>query len=189
MTNTVSDKKLIDDYFKGDDEAFDLLVKRHLPSVFTFAFSYVGSQDVAEDVTQDAFIKAWHNLKKFDTGKNFKTWIFSITKNSALDFLKKRRDIPFSVFDNEDGENILAQTIPDGNPLLYDAFDKKTMLGALKEAIFTLKTSYQSVLNSHYFDKLTFAQIALSSGEPLNTVKSRHRRALGILREQLSSVQ
>jgi ABC-type antimicrobial peptide transport system permease subunit len=64
----------------GDDTAFNELVQRHVQSVYTFCLRYTGSKE-------DAFVKAWRNLKKFDTKKSFRTWLFTIAKNSATGLL------------------------------------------------------------------------------------------------------
>ncbi len=77
-------------FLKGDGDSFAALVDRHMPMVYKFTYRYVGNADAANDIVQDVFIKVWKNIKKFDHGKNFKTWLLTIAKNTALDAIKKK---------------------------------------------------------------------------------------------------
>src|SRR3989338_146778 len=99
MNEDRSDQQLIADYLTGDEKSLKILYGRYLKPIYSFVYRYVGGGQDVEDVTQDAFVKVWRNLKKFDQNKSFKTWIFSIAKNTAIDFLKKKKAIPFSEFD------------------------------------------------------------------------------------------
>ncbi|MBI4159946.1 sigma-70 family RNA polymerase sigma factor [Candidatus Wolfebacteria bacterium] len=71
--------------------SLELLIRRYLKPIYGFTYRYVGAGQDTEDVTQETFVKVWRNLKKFDQNKSFKTWIFSIAKNTAIDFLKKKK--------------------------------------------------------------------------------------------------
>jgi RNA polymerase sigma-70 factor (ECF subfamily) len=130
-------------------------------------------------------VKVWRNLKKFDQQKSFKTWIFSIAKNTALDFLKKKKAIPFSEFENEEGENIITETLVDPSPLPQELLEKADMAQMLNVAIEKLSPKYRMVLFLRYNDHFTFREIAEIFGESLNTIKSRHQRAILILRKML----
>ena len=68
-------------------------------------YKNVGNQSEAEDITQEVFVKIWKNIKKFDQNRSFKPWIFQIAKNTSIDFLRKKKSIPFSKFENEEGGN------------------------------------------------------------------------------------
>ena len=84
-----TDDELVLRALKGDDEALRLLVERYLKQVYRFVFHYLPSSEDAEDVTQEVFVKVWKHLRKFHRDQNFKTWVFTIAKNTALDFLKQ----------------------------------------------------------------------------------------------------
>jgi RNA polymerase sigma-70 factor (ECF subfamily) len=180
-----SDQQLVSDYLSGDEKSLEVLFGRYLKPIYSFTYRYVGGGQDAEDVTQEAFVKAWRNLKKFDQQKSFKTWIFSIAKNTALDFLKKKKAIPFSEFENEDGENALTETLADPSPLPQELLEKADIVKILNAAIEKLSPKYRMVLFLRYNDHFTFREIAEILGESIDTIKSRHRRVLTMLRKLL----
>ncbi|MCX6789783.1 MAG: sigma-70 family RNA polymerase sigma factor, partial [Candidatus Gribaldobacteria bacterium] len=92
----LSDNEIVKRHLKGDEEALEFLVRRYLKPIYSFVCRNVGDADVAEDITQETFVKMWKNLKKFDQQKNFKSWLFTIAKNSSIDFLRKKKVTPLS---------------------------------------------------------------------------------------------
>ena len=188
-----SDSQLITDYLAGDEKSLEALFGRYLKPIYRFAYRYVGGGQDAEDVTQEVFVKVWKHLERFDQSKSFKTWIFSIAKNTAIDFLKKSRSasggkkaIPFSEFENENGENIITETLADPSPLPHELLEKAGVAQMLNSAMEKLSPKYRMVLFLRYNDHFNFREIAESLGEPLHTITSRHRRALVILKNLLS---
>ena len=178
MNKNPLEKQLITDYLDGNQEALEILIRQYLKPIYSFISRYVGSGQEAEDITQEVFVRVWRNLKKFDQNKSFKTWIFSVAKNASLDFLKKKKAIPFSEFDTEEGENRLTDTLADPSPLPLELLEKAGMAKILNVAMEKLSPQYRMVLFLRYNDHFNFREIAESLGESLNTVKSRHRRAL-----------
>lgn len=181
------DRQLIANYLKGDRESLELLVRRYLKPLHRFVRSYAHDDVSAEDITQEAFVKMWRNIKKFDPHRSFKAWMFTIAKHTALDAIKKKKAVPFSRFENEAGENVLMETIADPTTGPHEHALRRAEAQALQGAIGTLSTKYRAVLSSYYHDHLNFREIAYVSGESLNTVKSRHRRGLLLLHKLLSS--
>ncbi len=180
-----SDEQLIFNYLKGDEKSLEILIQRYLKPVYTFIYRHINNVHEAEDITQEVFVRMWRNIKKFDQQKSFKTWIFSIAKNAAIDFLRKKKIIPFSEFENEDDGNALVETLVDSSPLPNEILEKKNVEEMLTNAIEKLSPKYRMVIFLRYNDHFTFREIADSLGESLNTVKSRHRRALAWLKKLL----
>jgi len=192
----ISDQKLISLYLAGDEKSLEILFNCYLKMIYSFIYRYVGDQEAAEDVAQEVFVKVWKNLKKFNPQKNrfanfklrrqknFKTWLFKIAKNASIDFLRKKKIIPFSSFDNEDG-NALTDTLADPAPLPDALLERQDLANLLTRALAKISFKYRAVLLLRYNDHFTFREIAESLGEPLNTIKSRHRRALIILKKSL----
>ena len=176
---------LIEDYFNGDPRAFEALICLYLTPIYNLVYRYAGDAASAEDITQEVFVKVWKNLKRFDRGKSFKTWAFAIAKNTAFDFLKKKKAIPFSSFDTDAGENVIIDTLADPAFLPPELFARKELAQILERALLTLAPKYREVLLLRYFEHFTFQEIADILKEPLDTVKSRSRRALIILRKSL----
>jgi len=181
-----SDQQLVADYLSGDEQSLKFLVERYLRPIYGFTYRFVNGAQDAEDVTQDIFVKVWRHIKQFDQEKSFKTWIFSIAKNAAIDFLKKKKTIPFSEFENEDGENTIMENLVDSSPLPSELLERSDLKEMLAKAMEKLSPKYRMVLFLRYNDHFTFREIAESLGEPLHTVKSRHRRALIMLKKFLT---
>ena len=180
-----SDNQLIADYFEGDEKSLEVLIKLYLKSIYSFVYRYIGNSQDAEDITQEVFLKTWRNLKRFDQNRSFKTWIFSIAKNTCIDTLKKKKTIPFSEFEDGEGRNMLLETFVDATPLPNELFEQADITKILTSAIEKLLPKYRMVLFLRYNDHFTFREIAEVSGESLHTVKSRYRRALIQLKKLL----
>ena len=180
-----SDEQLIRDYLQGDERSLELLIQSYLKPIYSFVYRYVGDTHDADDVTQDVFVKVWRNLKKFDQQKSFKTWIFAIAKNTAFDHLKKKKAIPFSAFENEEGKNMIIETLADSSPLPDELLEHASTAQMLALAMKKLSPKYRMILFLRYNDHFTFREIAESLSESLNTVRSKHRRALSMLKKLL----
>ncbi len=180
-----NDEQLIKQYLDGDEKALEILVQKYLKQIYNFVFRMTRNAHDAEDIAQEVFLKTWKNLKKFDKNKSFKAWLFRIAKNASIDFLRKKKIIPFSDFSNDDGENMIAENIIDEAPLPDEIFERKDLAQTLTKATDKLPLNYRAVLYLYYNNQLTFQEIADSLDEPMNTIKSRHRRALAMLRKML----
>ncbi|MFA6410840.1 MAG: RNA polymerase sigma factor [Candidatus Buchananbacteria bacterium] len=186
MADSITDDLLIKKYLKsGDEESLRFLFSQYLKIVYNFSFYYLGNYADAQDVTQEVFIKVWRNLKKFDTSKNFKVWVLTIAKNTCLDFLKKKKNIPFSAFEDEKGDNVLLETLADPEPMPDEIFAQKDVADFVSSALEQLPANYRVVLSLYYKEQLNFREISEALAEPINTVKSRHRRALILLKTNL----
>lgn len=177
-----TDEQLIANYKAGNEEAFVVLLDRYMKPLYGFALQMVRESEVAEDIVQEAFIKVWKHLDRFDQNKSFKTWIFAITKNTAFDSLKKRKTLPFSLFQNEEGESVL-ENISDGSPHPEEILDREATAHDLEEKLATLSPTYQILLHLHYRVGFSLHEVSHILGVPYNTIKSRHKRALEGLRK------
>lgn len=173
-----SDEQLVVSYLRGDEKALEILIKRYLKPIYSFAFRFVSSSQEAEDIAQEVFIKMWRNLKKFDKNKKFKNWIFSITKNACLDAMKKKKTIPFSEFENKEGKNIFIETLAERGLLPDKLYERVDMMNELNLAVAKLPSEYRLVEKLHCIEELTFKEISQILNKPLNTLKSQHQRAL-----------
>jgi len=177
-----SDYELVFSYLSGDSESLEILIRSYLKPIYSFTYRYVGNSQDAEDIAQETFVKVWRHLKRFDQSKSFKTWIFSIAKNTAIDFLKKKKVISFSDFDTEDGGNIIADTFADMAKSSQEIFERKETAQMFESAMAELSPKYRMVLSLRYNNDFNFREIAETLGESINTVKSRYRRALIMLK-------
>jgi RNA polymerase sigma-70 factor, ECF subfamily len=182
MPKKSEDKNLIQQYIKGEAQSLDLLIAKYLKLIYGFVYKNVGSAADAEDITQEVFVKVWKNIRKFDRKKSFKPWIFQIAKNTSIDFLRKKKAIPFSRFENERGQNALVENIA-ANPLnlIEKLSDKNTIIAVMQG----LTDKEQKVINLRHTDGLSFREIAEIFQESINTVKSRYRRGIMNLRKNI----
>ena len=182
----LEDKKLIADYLGGDTGAFAVLVTHNLKLVYRYAFRMTKNEEDAEDITQETFVKLWRNIDKFDLDKNFRTWLLGIAHNTAIDFLRKRKNFVFSDFDNEIGD--FSETIADIAPLPPEIFARAEQKNLLEVALAKLSPLAREVLVLYFEEDLTFNEISTILKKPLNTVKSQQRRALLMLRKILEDL-
>ena len=182
-----SDGDLIINYLNGDKEEFTEIVNRYLKMVYNFTYRLVGSEKEAEDITQEVFLKVWKSIKKFDLEKNFKTWIFTIAKNTAVDYLRKRKDIPMSAFDNDEGGNFIEDSLEDIERRPDEVFalaqNKKQIEKVMKE----LSIMQREVMILKYVNEMSLSEVSEIMDMPRETVKSHHRRALLKIKKLLSN--
>ena len=123
---SIADEQLVRDYLNGNERAFEELIRRYLPLIYGFSRRYSGDADNACDIAQEIFVKVWKNIKKFDTSKNFRVWIFKVAKNTALDWLKKKNAIPFSLLKEcHEDENFEANIVDVDQATMIDRFYKE----------------------------------------------------------------
>jgi len=175
----LTDAELIKRAVQGDDAALTELVQHYLKPAYAFAYRYVRNRQDAEDITQEVFVKVWKNLKKFDAGKPFQPWLYQITKNTCFDWLRKKSAVPFSELDK------IKEIAADASPPPDVLADQSLLQDELTAAAERLAPKYAKVISLYHQQNLNFRQIAELLQEPLNTVKSRYRRALLLMKKML----
>ena len=172
------DSQLIAEYRNGKKEAFDTLVKRHFNHVYAFVSRLTNAEEDSADITQDVFVKVWKNLGHYRLNEPFKPWLLQIARNSAIDWLRKRKNIAFSAFDSDSGDNVLSDTLADEEELPDEIAARAEDAQTLSTTLAHLSLPERDVLLLYYEQELTFDEISKLLKEPLHTVKSRARRAL-----------
>jgi len=184
MQVLITDQEIIERYRTGEKNVFEQLIEKYTPLVFNFAAHLAGREN-ASDIVQETFIKVWKNFMRFDPKKaSLKTWILAIARNTAIDFLKKKKNILFSELTIE-LETEFAETIPDSELLPDEALARLEDASLLQKLLGELSPEYRATLVLHYQEEMTFEEIGKVLGKPLNTVKSYHRRALIGLRKMV----
>ena len=176
-----TDQEVISQYLNGDEKSLEFLVKKYLKPIYGFVYKNVGDTASAEDITQEVFIRIWKNLKKFDQKKEFKPWIFQIAKNASIDYLRKKKTIPFSKFENDKGQNILKENLPNKPTNFFKILEDKNTTA---EIIKNLPAKEVKLINLRFNEKLSFKEIAEIFKESVNTIKSRYRRIIIKLRKE-----
>lgn len=179
------DQELIAAYRAGDESALHFLIQKHVGSVHRFLTRLTGDEHLAEELTQDTFLKVWKRQGAFDLTKPFRPWLFTIARRTAIDELRKKRALPFSHVADETLPD-LAESIPDDQPLPDAWLLREETTGILNDELQKLPLLARTILLLHETEDLTFDHIAEIMGEPMNTVKSRYRRALITLKKALT---
>jgi RNA polymerase sigma-70 factor (ECF subfamily) len=180
----LSDVDLIGRAAEGDARALEVLYDRYSRVVYSFALRIVGDPQIAEELLQEVFFRAWQQGGSFRASRgSFVTWLLSITHNMAIDEVRRRRRRP-QKSDNDDPETALA-----GVPDTGQDVEEVVWLGSLREtieaALATLPPAQREAVELAYFSGLTQREIAERLGEPLGTIKTRMRLGMQKLRDQL----
>lgn len=184
------DEDLIKLSVAGDMRAFEELVLRHQNKVYTLAYRYMGNEDDANDMAQEALVKAYRSLKSFKGDSSFSTWIYRITANVCLDELRKRKrtvymislDEPVATMDGDEFERDFA----DQSPTADIVMEQKELETYLQNNIDLLKPEHKSVIILRDVMDFTYEEIAEILQTSIGTVKSRLSRGRDILRKKLS---
>ncbi len=182
-----NDEQLIVDYLEGDETALSFLVDRYIKDVYRFAYQLTNDAGIAEDVAQESFVKAWRHIRSYRQGSNFKTWIFTIARNTAIDWLRKQKEVRLSSFENAEGHNVLLETTADAELLPDALLEQAENTANVAQLLEQLDPKYREVLTLRHSSNMTFEEIGEILKRPLHTVKSQHRRALVMLRRLLEA--
>jgi RNA polymerase sigma factor (sigma-70 family) len=170
----------------GVEEAITTLVTRYTEPLYKFIVRLVGDRHEADDLTQEAFMKMWKSLGRFDLERPFKTWLFTIARNVAVDYLRKKKPLIFSRLSKSEEDTHFEDTLADEMPLADEHLANKMQVQAVSLALEELSLDERSIILLREQDEFSFDEIATIVGRPMNTVKSRYRRALAKLREALA---
>ncbi|OUM95231.1 MAG: RNA polymerase sigma factor SigW [Thermobacillus sp. ZCTH02-B1] len=171
---------------KGDHQAFAEIVALYQDKLYHLAFRMLGSRQEAEDVTQEAFLRVYRNLDRYDEGMKFSTWIYRIATNLCIDRLRKRKqtfslDAESAEHEGLDGYAFIPgdDRTPENEMLLTET------QRIVREAIETLPAKYKSVMVLRYLHDLSLQEIGEVLDMPVTTVKTRVHRGREFLRKKL----
>lgn len=167
----------------GDEKAFTELMRRYRKSVFHTLLKMVRNLDDAEDLTIEAFAKAFRNLHKFKQEYTFSTWLFRIATNNCIDFMRKKKIETMSIsnsYTDDNGEPIdIEIRDEDLNPQDRAISRQRVML--VREFVALLPIKYRRLVQLRYFEEKSYEEIAAELEAPLGTVKAQLHRARELL--------
>jgi len=185
-TIQLNDSELVSLYIAGNENAFELLVKRHKNKVFTTILLIVKDTYTAEDLLQDTFIKAIHTMKsgRYNEEGKFSSWICRIAHNLAIDFFRKEKRNP--TIEMEDGSNVF-NTLAFAEESIESLQIKEDTHKRLRELIQQLPEAQREVLIMRHYADMSFQEIAETTGVSINTALGRMRYALINLRKKMTN--
>lgn len=176
---------------EGDQKAYAELMGRYRDSVYFMLLKMVNNKDDAEDLTVEAFGKAFKRLGQYTPNFAFSTWLFRIATNNCIDFIRRKRKNTFSLDrpmqDDEGGEMVIdikAETLDPEEHIM-----KKQKIILLRELVDKLKPRYRTLIEMRYFQELSYEEIAAELDLPLGTVKAQLFRAREFLYNVLKNTQ
>lgn len=171
------EKQAIERVLGGDREAYTVLVERYGGPLFRYLLRMLGRHEEAEDVVQEAFLRAYLALASYDPRYRFSTWLFRIATNLALNRLRDERRVISLEGLAGDSEGLpleLEDHWDEGRP--EAAVEQKELLYRIRECLEELPPAYRLVVALRYVADLSYEEIAEVTGLPLNTVRSRLHR-------------
>ncbi|MCJ7840007.1 RNA polymerase sigma factor SigW [Lederbergia sp. NSJ-179] len=179
----------IKEVLKGDQEAFGEIVELFKDKVFQLCYRMLGNRHEAEDIAQEAFVRAYINIHSFNQKKKFSTWIYRIATNLCIDRIRKKK--PDYFLDAEvagsEGLTMYSQIAAEGKS--PDAEVETIELQEIvQQEIMKLPDKYRVVVILRYIDELSLNEISEVLEMPLGTVKTRIHRAREALRKQLNNL-
>lgn len=187
---TMTDAILAQLTLKGDQRAFEVLLKRYSTPLFNFIYRFLGDYDQACDVLQQVSLRFFTSLPKLGTGEPFKPWLFQVARNCCVDELRRRRRyaIQFSQLESEnsDGELSFLGDMPDPGPLPDELIEHHDLQRLLHKTIQELPPKFRAVVVLRYASQLSFSEIGRALNMPEATAKTYFHRAKVLLRKMLS---
>ncbi len=181
------DYDLVQRALQGDQAAYARLRNKYWRAINTMLSRMIRNKSDAEDLTQEAFIKAFNSLGSFNTDYAFSTWLYKIASNNCIDYLRKRRlktisiDAPMQTHDGE-----VQMELPDPNAVRPDVpITAGERTAVLQEAIKNLPEKYRIVIELRHTQEMEYADIAKQLNLPLGTVKAHLFRARALLLKRL----
>jgi len=185
------DLTLIDAAIKGDQSAYAELMGKYRESIYFTMLKMVNNTDDADDLTIEAFGKAFNRLEQYTPNYAFSTWLFKIASNNCIDFIRKKR-IKVTSMDS-------GITTDDGEVLFFDAESNtldpeetimhKQKVIHMRELVNKLKPRYRVLVEKRYFEELSYEEISEELNLPLGTVKAQLFRARDFLANMMEKTK
>lgn len=185
------DLALVQAAIDGDQSAYAQLMDRYRESIYFMMLKMVKNTDDADDLTIEAFGKAFNRLKQYSPSYAFSTWLFKIASNNCIDFIRKKR-IQVTSMDtgitNDDGEKIFIDAKSNTRDPEETVMHKQKVMH-MRELVSKLKPRYRILVEKRYFEELSYEEISEELGLPLGTVKAQLFRARDFLANMIDKTK
>lgn len=168
-----------------DQQAYATLMKRYKKAVYFMILKMIRDADDAEDLTMEAFAKAFRNLERFKKDYTFSTWLFRIATNNTIDFIRKKKLKTMSLNNtlSDDSGNSVNIDVEDDDNNPQDQFIRSQRIDMVRIFVDKLPAKYRKLVQLRYFDELSYEEIAQELDKPLGTVKAQLHRSRELLYE------
>ena len=173
---------------KGDQDAFSQLVEANQNKIYSLALRMTGSPEDGADLAQEAFLRAWRSLPSFQEESSFSTWLYKLTSNLCIDFLRKekrRKAVVTTVSLDDDQDESPPVEVPDHRFTPEAEVERRELCSAMSRALKTMSEEHRQILILREVEGLSYTEIAQLLDVEEGTVKSRLARARISLRNIL----
>ena len=177
---------LIERCVQGDQAAWETVVRQHRRKVFNIAYTFVGRSDLAEDLTQDIFLRVFRSLGTFDRRANFQTWLTSVSRNLCIDHYRSVRKERAAIDPGVDASEVPAVAPGEGAIAVLEQRDRVALL---RRALAELPETLRTAVVMRDIQELSYQEIAERLGLPEGTVKSRINRGRIELARQVTAAR
>lgn len=186
INNDLSDKAkgdllLVDEAKKGNEKAFASLMNRYRDSIYYMLLKMVNNPYDAEDLTIEAFGKAFRNIESYTPRFAFSTWLFKIATNNCVDFIRKKQLSPTPLDHLQDSLDNVTVNIQSDLPDPEESLINHQKIAALKDIVSQLKPRYKTLIELRYYKEYSYEEISSELNLPIGTVKAQLYRAKTLL--------
>ena len=186
LDNTLSEKAkndlvLVEMAKKGNEKAFSMLLNRYRDSIYFMLVKMVNNASDAEDLTIEAFGKAFRNIDTFTPDFAFSTWLFRIASNNCIDFIRKKQLTPAPLDQIQDNLDDLTVNIQSDLPDPEEALINDQKIAVLRSIVNQLEPRYWTLIELRYYKEYSYEEIADELKFPIGTVKAQLYRAKNLL--------
>jgi RNA polymerase sigma factor (sigma-70 family) len=175
------DLLLVEEAKKGNEKAFASLLNRYRDSIYYMLLKMVNNPSDAEDLTIEAFGKAFRNLDSYAPKFAFSTWLFKIATNNCVDFIRKKQLSPTPLDSLQDNLENITINIQSDLPDPEESLINHQKIAALKDIVNQLKPRYKSLIELRYYKEYSYEEISSELNLPIGTVKAQLFRAKTLL--------
>jgi RNA polymerase sigma-70 factor (ECF subfamily) len=179
--NAKNDLVLVEEAKKGNEKAFAALMNRYRDSIFFMLLKMVNNPSDAEDLTIEAFGKAFRSIDTYVPRFAFSTWLFMIASNNCIDFIRKKHSSPVPLDQWQEGAENPAVNIQSDLPDPEEALINDQKITTLRKIVNQLKSPYREIIELRYYKEYSYEEISAELDIPIGTVKAQLYRAKTLL--------
>ena len=179
------DVELVQQAIVGNQRAYAELMERYRDAIYFMLLKMVNNAADADDLTIEAFGKAFKNIRQYTTSFAFSTWLFKIASNNAIDFMRRKKLNNISIDESLHDTDVIPVNIRSEQPTPEESMISEQKIMMLRKIVSGLKPRYRKLVELRYFHEYTYEEISAEMGLPIGTVKAQLFRARELLQELL----
>jgi len=186
MSSVNEDKELTSRTLKGEKKAFEMIIQKYQQPLLNYAYRTMGEREIALELTQEVFIKAYYSLVSYRPQYKFSTWLFKIASNTIIDYWRKKKIDTFSIDCDGSKENYsISFQIPDDEVSVVEKFELSELRKRIETALGKIPSALRELFVCRHINGFSYDEIAEIKSLPVGTVKNRVFQAKELIRRHL----